>query len=218
MKILDIHFRKIHIFINLGAPGIVGSFCKQEISMLALLWCFLQLSKCLETVYTAYILTLSVEPVSRFQAFNSAKAPSISTVISAVNLFLYCNLPLIYQCNSCVRSRLWTDHMFSSHKSRSQCGPQSIFLLSILPFCSSQSKHRLQKLDAVQQFSAVAQAVGKHFLLCSHSSEAVTAEVSMSSHWLNKCPQGYFHPLMLSSLSLLIHSQLLRGWSQDISD
>lgn len=91
------------------------------------------------------------------------------------------------------------DHVFSSHKSRSQCGPHSIFLLSILPFCSSQSKHRLQKLDAVQQFSAAAQAVGNHFLLCSHSSEAVTAEVSMPSHWLNKCPQG------ISILWCLVH-------------
>lgn len=110
------------------------------------------------------------------------------------------------------------NHMFSSHKSRSHGDPNRILFLSILPFSSSQSKHGIQKRDALQQFLVGAGAVGKCFLLRSHSIETLTAEVSMSSSWLNKCPRGYFHPLMVSSLSLLIHSQLLSGWSQGISE
>lgn len=48
--------------------------------------------------------------------------------------------------------------------------------------------------------------------------EAMTDEVFHVLVVTQPRSPGYFQPLMLSSLALLIHPQLLGGWSQNTSD
>lgn len=87
------------------------------------------------------------------------------------------------------------------------------------PFLLSPVPHGIQKNDVCQKFSNGDQAVGRRSSpLISFHLNLWRLKFSTFLNWLNKCPLGYFHPLTISSLSLLIHFQLLRELSQGIRD
>ena len=88
----------------------------------------------------------------------------------------------------------------------------SLSLLSPVP-------QRIQKNEVCQKFLNGDEAFGKlSSLLISFHLNLWLLKFSTFLYWLNKCLLGYFHPLTISSLSLLIHFQLLHGLSQGISD
>ena len=101
-----------------------------------------------------------------------------------------------------------------SCKARICCG-WSILFVSFLPFSSSRGSLEEWWLPGI--FSGRLSCWNMLFS-CFIPLEPMTVEVFHIIYGLNNCPLGYFHPLTVSSLSLLTHFQLPRGLSQGISD
>lgn len=129
---------------------------------------------------------------------------------------LYYHVPFIIQ-PQIMHQTLAIHCILSHHVNLEFTVVRTIFYSS--PFLLSPVPHRIQKNDVCQKFSNGDQAVGRHSSpLISFHLNLWRLKFSMFLNWLNKCPLGYFHPLTISSLSLLIHFQLLRELSQGIRD
>lgn len=116
--------------------------------MLALPWCFLHSAKCLETTYPACVLVLRVEPLGHPRPHRPP------TVISAICLFFYRNVPLVHQCNSYVRCRQWTlcSHLINPDPSVVQTALySSLSFLSAVPKASTDSRSLMLSSSSQRQ-------------------------------------------------------------------